>query len=186
MVFWHEKPAWQLCVPITHSSMSATQKLGIRDRRQEAPPSQPAALPHFPASHPCNLINHKGLHPSKVAEWSHWEGPCPRSKNVITTHPKLLHGPHSNTRSTSCDWPTLWRRKLRHRQASIATECQAVWLLITHHTTLVRSRQKCMRLYPKVKSHTLLEHRGSHLGPLPRSFLHVMGLCACCSLCPPF
>lgn len=35
-MFWHEKPAWQLCVPVTHSSTSATQRLGIRGRGQEA------------------------------------------------------------------------------------------------------------------------------------------------------
>lgn len=56
-MFWHEKPAWQLCVPVTHSSTSATQRLGIRGRKQESLPSQPEVggrRPHPHSQQPCH------------------------------------------------------------------------------------------------------------------------------------
>lgn len=92
-MLWHEKPGLQLCVPVTHSSTSVIQRLGIRGGMQGAPSSHPATLPHIPSSHHCNLSNHRDLHPGKAAEPSHQGGSCPRSKNVITTFPELLHGP---------------------------------------------------------------------------------------------
>ena len=32
-MFWHVKPAWQLCLPSSHSSTSATQRRGVRAQR---------------------------------------------------------------------------------------------------------------------------------------------------------
>lgn len=56
-MFWHEKPGWQLCVPVTHSSTSATQRLDIRGGWEAgvggrwAPTSHPATQPQVPHLH---------------------------------------------------------------------------------------------------------------------------------------
>lgn len=51
-MFWHVKPAWQLCVPSSHSSTSGTQRHGVRDWQASRP------LP----AHPCHdLDGYKGF-----------------------------------------------------------------------------------------------------------------------------
>lgn len=61
-MLWHTEPAWQLCVPSSHSSTSATQtRPGVRGRRAGRP------LPAHPHS---DLDGYKGLLRHRELPWS--------------------------------------------------------------------------------------------------------------------